>query len=504
LRNKTVIISLFVIPAVITMALYTAARFFAPATDHAVQLVPEDAFFYSSLFLKPSTEQRKALRELLKKFPGAGEPDEAEAGLDDLLNDALDDLGLRYTNDVKPWVGDEIAFFAKPPGPGTSTPVGWAVLISTEDEEAAKAALQKASPLPGSFRTVVDGFAVVGTSGAVHEVMDVAEGEPALGDTDRYLTQIELLPQDRVALAYFDPVPIFDAFSSRPEAPAIRNAFGPYATDPHAAVAYLRADAIVIESASPHLLGGHGGSTDPYRGLLEDVPESSWAAAGIDDFGSVTRFVIDRTANAGFRAIGPIAVRAQFKQATGLDLDADLLDWIGDVGLFVKGEAPNEIEGGAVIESTDPETSQATLRKIGGMLKLRGAPVHFLSGDADGFSLELPGFPDVPSLYVISDRATPERVWVGVARSADASTTDAAIAETKQLRSARSALGDGFATGFYLATDRVLELLRAAGADQDPAFEQDVAPNLEALTHIVGGSRVDGDTVYRRLVIGVE
>jgi hypothetical protein len=512
--GKRTLIALFVIPALVTAGVYVAARYLAPATDHAIEHTPDEAFFYSSLFLKPSTNQRKALRDLLARFPSAGNPDESGEALDDLLKDVFDDLDLSYLDDVKPWIGTEIAFWATPPDDDTDD-FGWALMIATKDEAAAAAAVQKSAAIHDGSKAdpfTIDGPNAFIEDGFVNLMNNSAQGPwkrmhgddapPPLAHSKRFNDAIALLPQDRIALAYFDPVPLFGGIPPDQVTDVIESALGPYATETQAAVAYLREDAIIFESASPHALEGHGGSPDPHRGLLEEVPKGSWGAAGVDDFGEVIRTAANGFAAGDFGVLGFGALREVFRQETGLDLDADLLDWIGDVGFFVLG-GPGPVNGGAIIESTDPDASLRALRKIGGVLKIRGAPVRFLPEGNDGFLLRIPGFPF--PLYAISETSDPDRVIVGIAPPpADRWLGVNQLGESEEFRAARADLGDGFATGFYLAPQKILEVIRAAGADQDQTFEKDVAPNLEVLTHIVGGSRVDGDTVYRRLVIGVK
>jgi hypothetical protein len=512
-RNNKTLIALFVIPVVITAGIYVAARYTAPATDHAIQHTPSEAFFYSSLFLKPSTNQRKALRDLLARVPSAGTPDESTAALDVLLNDALSDFGLRYTDDIKPWVGTEIAFWATPPEEPTGD-LGWGLMIATEDEELAREAIAESDAIhdgteqdpltedgPNAF--VEDGFvtlmnrAAQGPWKGMHE-----EGAETLGQTSRYNDAIGLLREDRVALAYFDPVPLFEGLPSEQVQQVIQTALGPWGTDAQSAVAYLRDDAIVLESASPRVLEGHGGSLDPQRGLLEEAPKVAWGAGGLDDLGTVLRTIADAGAAGDFGIIGSTALRRQIAIDSGLDLDTDVFDWMGDAGFFIMGGA-EPIVGGAIIESTDPETSLRAIRTLGGSLRLRGVPVHFLDEPLEGFWMPLPGVAN--PLYVAIDPADPKRVVVAVDRGPfDRWLQTSGMVASEDFQNAVADLGEGYATGMYFDPGKILDVLEAAGFDGSATFRDDIAPNIEVLTHLVGGSRVDGDTVYRRLVIGVK
>ena len=72
-------------------------------------------------------------------------------------------------------------------------------------------------------------------------------------------------------------------------------------------------------------------------------------------------------------AIGGAAVAAQFKQATGLDLQQDVFSWIGDTGVFVRGADMATLDGALVISSTDDARAESAFNKFVG-----------LAGQADG------------------------------------------------------------------------------------------------------------------------
>ena len=124
---------------------FAAMKFLGPKEDDAIELAPQSSFFYANLFLDPSSSQKMALEDLLAHFPEAGTPEEAERRLDELLTDALADSPLNYVEDVKPWVGDQIAFLAV--GPEEMEPRGTppvAALITSEDTDARPEALEEA------------------------------------------------------------------------------------------------------------------------------------------------------------------------------------------------------------------------------------------------------------------------------------------------------------------------------------------------------------------------
>jgi hypothetical protein len=66
---------------------------------------------------------------------------------------------------------------------------------------------------------------------------------------------------------------------------------------------------------------------------------------------------------AGF-AGGEEQLKAQVRQASGLDLDRDVFSWIGDVAMFVNGDSQQSIGGGVLIQSKDEAASQRALTKL--------------------------------------------------------------------------------------------------------------------------------------------
>ena len=102
--------------------------------------------------------------------------------------------------------------------------------------------------------------------------------------------------------------------------------------------------------------------------LLQELPGDSWAAFGAGDVGTTLRDAIDRFGG----ALGGVAIRGQLRSELGLDLDRDLLDWIGHTGFFVRGTTPETVDGGLVIQPTDDRRASDAFGRIVGAVQ-RGA-----------------------------------------------------------------------------------------------------------------------------------
>ena len=96
---------------------------------------------YGEATLKPEGDQKEAIDAILAKFPGGGQ---AGDKLKDLIEKGLreSDAPVSYKEDIEPWLGDEAAFFVanlSANGDAQSN----AGLIATDDEDKARAALEK-------------------------------------------------------------------------------------------------------------------------------------------------------------------------------------------------------------------------------------------------------------------------------------------------------------------------------------------------------------------------
>ena len=61
---------------------------------------------------------------------------------------------------------------------------------------------------------------------------------------------------------------------------------------------------------------------------------------------------------------GRDAIEQQLKQATGLDLQEDVISWMGDWGLFVRGTTLEDLSGGLIIETTDEAASKRAIDAV--------------------------------------------------------------------------------------------------------------------------------------------
>jgi len=254
------------------------------------------------------------------------------------------------------------------------------------------------------------------------------------------------------------------------------------------------ATAQVPDGAMPAGLGSlYSGGATP---LLGELPGDAWVAFGAPDFGPALKAIYQQAAG----ALGGAAIENELRQSLGLDLQEDVFSWIGDVAVFARGTGMDSIEGGLVIEVTDPAKAKAAFPKLLGLAQSRGGvsarPVK-VDGAEQAFESQLPGAPKP----VVAARSE-ERVVIGYGREAvaDALGGGEKLADSDTYAAAKSVLGD-IEPGFLLSVPAVLELVEASGeADEDFAKAK---PYLEAFGVLAGGNSRDGDTARSRTAVGL-
>src|SRR4029453_16095679 len=164
--------------------------------------VPADADVVVTASLDPAASQKLNLLRMASRFPDLGDPEQLSQKLNDTLDSALSGVGMSH-DDVG-WIGSQVGLFVEVRSPDD---VSIAFLLATDDEDAARAALERfRKGLEGqevSFSTTdhdgvqvtvpseegapaftsVDGVVVLGgNESAVDTAVDTAHGGPSIAD----------------------------------------------------------------------------------------------------------------------------------------------------------------------------------------------------------------------------------------------------------------------------------------------------------------------------------
>jgi len=474
-------------------------------TDEATRaagITPSNAVAFVSVNLDPSIEQKRNLMSIARKFPAAsdkvkGEFDESRDGL---LADLVKEGGLDYKRDVKPWLGNEVAFALLPQAEGDA-PLG-AVFVQTTDEAKAKEALAKSArsgDFKGEYR-VVDGFVVISDQDKKADnarVLDIVEGQSKKGDGglargDRFTGVVDELAGDRLLLAWTDvqaalrladgmgAIPGFDLTKAFKKA-------GPVAVDLHAEKA-----ALVLEGVARPFAEGKGGDA----AITRNLPADSLGALTFFGVGTAFKQAIELVGGTGGDFTG------EFMKQTGINLESDILSWMEGEFVLVAGAVPNGQsfpDFALVVEPTDQDKAKAAIPKILKALentaqikleerKLADGVTAYVAPEAltDGIQ---------PAMALLEDRfVLANRLEYLEALSKDAPSS---LGESKAYK---SVVGEGSSktvAQIVLQIDPIREAIEKAflsNADGEgrAQYEKEIKPNLEPLGGFGVLARHDG------------
>jgi hypothetical protein len=492
------------------------------AAGDPASLVPAGASFYLEAAVQPEGDSRDDALAAAGKILRTNDP---AAKLRKLIDGELDEQGTvrSWERDIGPWLGEDAGVWAtdldaqKP---------SYAVIVASKDGAAAKAALariQKASDGSYTARSydgidyevddegvasgMVADFVVVGTEDAFKRTADTRDGDK-LADSDRYENAIGQLEEKRLGHYFLDVSPLLDAAVKRdPETAQDLERFQAIVPadklGPITGAFTADGDGMALDTVVTGVPDGvfrklaqlwAGGASD----LMGDLPGDAWGAFATPKLGESAESLVSSFAG----SIGAVAVAAQVKQATGLDVQQDLFSWIGDVGVFVRGTDMTTLDGALVIGSTDDARAEAAFAKIVGLVgKESGVapkPTQ-VDGAEAAFALAVPGA-EKPIVLARGEGRVVAAYGEHAARAA--LRPDAKLGDSDAFRAAEEILGDGMEPSFLLSIADVITLADATG-QTDAEFDK-ARPYLEALGVITWGGKAEDDRVQSRVAVTLE
>ena len=351
-----------------------------PSSSSAASLAPAGAVVYGEATLDPDEDQQAAIDALIEKFPGEGSAGERIRGL---LEQAFDKsgTGLSYKQDIEPWLGDKAGFFVSSLTPGSSA--SGAFMVATDDEGKAKDAIDKAAKddgKPASYKGhdyvtfsegaagVLDGWVVLGNEAGFKAAVDTAEGGAQIGDDDAYKKALDGAPGQRLGFVYLNT----PAFADQLSKSGAGSALGPFAglfKDPVLATFNANEHGVRLEATLPESLSSVIPILGASGGRAADLPADSWLALAQPDLGKTISYFVDTFGNI---AGGRDALAQQLKAATGLDLDKDVISWMGDWSLFVRGTSVADLSGALVVETSDEAASRRFIAAVARLVRKSG------------------------------------------------------------------------------------------------------------------------------------
>jgi hypothetical protein len=498
-----------------------------PPPDDAAKLVPADALGYVHVDTDTSSGQYEAAAAIAARIPSLARQ---FAGRLVAQLPATGGRNASFSDEVRPWLGDEAAL-ALLPAAGRPQEIE---LLSVANSGAA-GSYQTRLAGPGSetirYRgvnlvrgrsgvasAIVGGFLVIGTTVGTEAVIDVetsAQGTQSLSDSSAAKIRDEL-PAQRVADAYFSPAGAA-VIAGRPTGllSSLAPFFAPRATDGVAMGVVAGSDGLDLKIRSaldPRRAAAKPGFFAAFPtfepSLAAKLPAKTLAYIGIGHAGRAVASLLAQanTEEPGLARALTKAV-ASARKASGLHLSGDLLTALGTEGAVAlepapPGGAPYVLYLGAGI---DPKQARAELAHLERPLARAlgstgpGRP-KFRSTNVAGVKVQtLDVSPAIQLGYaVVGDDLVVATNPAGVAAVANGglSSTDDYSAATSGLETPSSLLG-------YLDLHGLVTLAEQAGLANDPAYAT-FAPDvhqLKAFAISVRATPRDLDT-DSRLVVG--
>ena len=474
------------------------------AASGASELVPAGSVIYGEANLKPEGDQKEAIDAILAKFPGGGQ---AGDKLKDLIEKAMreSDAPLSFKEDIEPWLGDEAAFFVanlNPSGEASSA----AGLIATDDEDKARAALEKSaegklvkhdykgveylSDDSKEVGAVFDGFLVLGSEQGVKAAIDTSKGGKKLSEDESYTKALDEAADDRLGFFYMNSPELLR--SLRETGAPLPDSLRKFFEEPLVATLDADKDGVIFEGTVPEEIGRaslFGQASD----LVEELPGDSWLGMAQTDFGKLIDFYVDAFAGV---AGGRDAIAQELKATTGLDLQRDVIDWMGDFGIFARGTRVADLDGALIIETKDEAASDRFISALGRLAKSQaddpGDRVGPLTapGGGKGITVTSRGIPKPIHLFRKDARVV---LAYGDAAASDAVSPGDKLGDSADYTAARDSLGD-YDVSFFLLAQPILDLVDSTETATDADWQK-AKPYLEPLSALVGGTSGDGDSL---------
>lgn len=416
--------------ALVTLIGLTGAAFvagylllFSSATDRAAQLAPSNTAIYVNVYLQPSAPQQMNLSELIGRLPGFADDASLDEKIDQVVQNLLSGSGIDYREQIKPWLGTQIALAAGSTGDGLDDATA-VVIAQVKDREAAEASIAGLAAAGGDadFTTemylgveiatstaaayaFVDDMLLIGTStDAIHGVVDAAQRGESLADRADFQATVAELPADHLVSVFVDLAAIAGAADIGEQLSGVSTA-GAVLVAERDGLRLSGGAPFDIDAATPSARAGFALGSEP-SSLPDWMPDETLADVVI--FG-LRQTLEDAEATLGSAPEGQELAgtldtfRALAAFGLGIDLDADILPLLDrEVGLAfadMNGDLPS---GQLLLRPQDSDAAADALERVAGRLSAVGAAVEIV--EVEGASITVMALPDIGDVaYSIVD-----------------------------------------------------------------------------------------------------
>lgn len=499
----------------------------ASGTDPAA-LLPASAPVYVEAQVRPTGDLAANAKTVAGKILRTSDPGGKIVGL---IDDAAKDKGASYAKDVEPWLGQRagIAITGLHGAGGGDVDVVGA--IASKDDDAAKDFIKRYAK--GDTRTyrgveyqyksgddlaaaVVDHAVLVGTERAFKSALDARSGA-SLESAGAFKKARATVGTDGLGFVYADPSRFFDLAlgaangsgslkgGNAQSLQAFKGILTGSGLQSVAASLDVASNALKVDAAAIGLKAGAAGgsSTGDAAAAVASAPAGSWLSVGLGDVGGTFKQSLSTLGSSGATGgVDPATLLSQLKAQLGVDVEKDLLSWMGNASLFVKGTSMSDLGGALVVTSKDPAASKAAIPKLKRLLSGLNVKTSELSGPgtggATGFSIDVGG-PVAGGIKV----ATKDDTFViayGASALKDALDGGDKLGDSDPFKTA-AALLEGTKPSLFLDTPQVVKLL-GSFAGSDPDFAK-AKPTLDAFGPAAAGVSRDGDVWRLKAAVSV-
>jgi hypothetical protein len=477
------------------------------------KVAPKSTLVYFSAQVRPEGDQKDAVDSIAKKVLGVEDPGKRiQTLLDQSIKES--DSKLTYEDDIKPWLGRRAAFAVTSFGSGQSDTQAAAILASKDngkaqdaidklaEEETPKAVKREYEGVDYRFSDetaigVVDDFVVAGSEPGFKAVVDASKGD---GLTDNKLySDAAKDADDKLGFGFVDTKAVLSALGTSGQLPggaeSLQGLIGS-GDQPITLSLAATATRITLEAVAAATKAAEAKPSE----LLTELPADSWLALGVSGLGTSIKNSLNQLGG-GIGAGLLQTYSQQLKQATGLDLEKDILPTFGDLAVFVRGSGILTVGGGVVIKPEDPAAARRVLDKLPALIRQVGASARVKVasaniGGAKGLRVTLPDVPGSINAVLKGDRL--------VVAYTDAATREALAPKSKlgdspDFQSANSSLG-GAVPALFLSFPPIAELAAAASPESAAQIKQ----YLGAFTTLVAGTQVKGNQQIGRFVVNLK
>jgi hypothetical protein len=365
----------------------------------------------------------------------------------------------------------------------------------------------------GIAEGIVHRFAVIGSEAGVKSVIDTATGGASLAHASAYAKLTSTAEAGRLANVYVDPDELTHSVKAGGSGESLlellRGLLG--GTSQIYASLIPSANSVALDvDTLPSSSGSQTAESSPSGAqILRELPGTAWLALGVGDLGKAlgggAQGLRTLAKLASGIQIGSFSIAKVFAplNSPAIDVQHDLLSWIGPTGIYVSGSNILSLQAAVVITSKNPALSRAAVAKLASAYREAGGETSPTSipGTEAAVTVKLPQF---PLALTLADGQGKFVLGLGQASIQEALSPQSTLASSSLYSSAASALGQGIQPSAAIEFHTLSGIIESLGLTQAPGFSG-IASALQPLSSLAAGTgeSLAGGVKRARVVVGL-